>query len=111
MPFPKKDYFFHYGSQVIAYADRAYGLAAFLGRPVTLPVGRMKTSSQEEEKRFAQAEETYGVNTKEQFYTINDRKISDWNFIDLAIQVSAGVLVAVAAFALLRIRKNRKKNG
>ena len=98
------------GSQVIAYADRAYELVAGLGNTITFPVGRLQMSTVNEEEMFEKAEETYGVNTERIFYMINDRNISDWNFMDLFIRVTASGIVVIVSFLLLWIGARGKKN-
>lgn len=98
------------GGQVIVYADRAYELAAMFRSTVTFPIGRLQMSTADEEQMFAEAGETYGVNTEKIFYTINDRKISDWNFMDLLIRAVSFGLVVIVSFLILWTGVRRRKS-
>ena len=98
------------GSQVIVYADRAYELPAMLGITVTFPIGRFQMSTVDEEMMFAESAEAYGVNAERIFYTINDNKISDWNFMDLLIRAAVFGLTAIVSFLVLWIGARRKRN-
>ncbi|MGN0305034.1 MAG: hypothetical protein ACI4D2_02650, partial [Lachnospiraceae bacterium] len=61
------------GSYVIAYADMAYGAAAFWGRKVTFPIGRLRTANSKEKELLLEIAEEYPVNTEKILYMINDR--------------------------------------
>lgn len=101
------------GSYVAAYADQSYGALYKAGSETVFPIGRLRRTSAQEKAMLEKGKDGYAVDTERVLYMMNDERVSDFKFWDLAIRAAAAVLfmgvLAVVVFTYLKFAGVRRK--